>query len=82
MAKYCQEKYERTTAGQPAEVIVYWTQNKHDHDASLISAVARRMGEVHGDEWRVRANSYQSNQSSPPVNGVDLHELFPGGHPD
>lgn len=80
MASYCQEKYEDPTAG--TEVIVYWVQNKHVHDASMISKIAARLGEVHGGVWSVRASSYQSNQSSPPVNGVDLKELFPGGRLD
>ncbi|HEU0013785.1 MAG TPA: hypothetical protein VFQ45_08880 [Longimicrobium sp.] len=74
MAKYCQEKFEELNDG--TEVIVYWRQDQHNHDASFISDVARQLGVVRGGNWQVRKNSYQSNLSSPPDNGVDRAELF------
>ena len=66
MAKYCIEKFE---AGAD-ERKVYWRQDKHVHDAALITTIKQWLGThypVAGSQWDVRANSYRSNQSSPPT---------------
>jgi hypothetical protein len=61
MASYCREKYERTD-GQ--EKVVCWKQNKHVHDGALIVAIEQFLNGQFGGVWTVRANSYQSEQSS------------------
>ena len=65
MPKYCIEKFESGSN----EVKVYWKQNKHVHDATLITAIEKALGKEKGGKWKVRANSYQSNQSSTPIGG-------------
>lgn len=73
MAKYCTEKFERESDGR--EVIVCWRQDKHVHDASLITTIERWLaGAVGAGIWKVRANSYQSNQSNCPDRSVE----YPG----
>ncbi|NTX11983.1 hypothetical protein HUA74_33485 [Myxococcus sp. CA051A] len=68
MPKYCREKFENSTTGK--EVWVCWQQDKHVHDASLITTIAQWLGTNQGGVWQVRANSYQSNQSSPGENDL------------
>ncbi|MGY2489910.1 hypothetical protein [Cupriavidus sp. CP313] len=68
MPKYCQEKFTETTNG--AEVKVCWRQDKHVHDATLITAIELWLQAERGGQWRVRANSYQSNQSSCSVDAI------------
>lgn len=70
MAKYCQEKFERTSDGK--EIIVCWRQDKHVHDATLITTIEQRLGQEQGGQWQVRANSYKSNLQSCPTNAVEL----------
>ena len=59
MASYCREKFENTTG---TEKWVCWRQDKHVHDATLITTIAQWLGNTQGGTWSVRANSYQSNQ--------------------
>lgn len=63
MAKYCIEKFE---AGAE-ERKVYWRQDKHVHDASMITDIEKWLDETDPQSvsWTVRANSYQSNQPEP-----------------
>ncbi|MFY2563162.1 hypothetical protein ACN469_36540 [Corallococcus terminator] len=68
MPKYCREKFENTTTG--AEVWVCWQQDKHVHDATLITTIAQWLGTNQGGSWQVRVNTYQSNQSSPGLNDL------------
>lgn len=64
MASYCIEKFENGAL----EARVYWKCNKHVHDAQLITAIAAWLDLTQPPAgWTVRANSYQSNQSSPPT---------------
>lgn len=63
MAKYCTEKFENTTTG--AEILVYWRQDKHVHNAAMITSIKQWLGQNHGGTWDVRANSFQSNQNEP-----------------
>ena len=69
MAKYCQEKFEREDTG--AEQSVCWRQDKHVHDAAMITAVEKWLGQQQGGTWSVRANSYQSNLQSCSVNALE-----------
>lgn len=71
MAKYCIEKFESDTG---LEKKVWWRQDKHVHDAGFISTIKQRLATRFGGNWDVRVNSYESNQSSPPVGGVDYQE--------
>lgn len=68
MPKYCVEKFENTTG---AEKKVYWRQDKHVHNAAMITGVKQWLGQQYGGTWDVRANSYESNQSNTPINGVE-----------
>ncbi len=64
MATYCIEKFENGAR----EMRVYWKCNKHVHDATLITAIARWLDRDYAPAgWTVRRNSYQSGQSSAPV---------------
>ena len=63
MASYCTEKFENTSTGK--EVLVYWRQDKHEHNASMITGVKQWLANQHGGTWEVRANSFQSNQNEP-----------------
>lgn len=66
---YCIENFQNTASG--VMVRVYWRCNKHVHDATLITRVAIWLGTTLGGTWGVRQGSYRSNQSSPPVNGLE-----------
>lgn len=76
MPKYDIEKFENPLMpNQPAGVPerkVYWRSNKHVHNAAMITAIKQWLGTTfpppapHVGGWDVRANSYRSNQSSPP----------------
>lgn len=68
MAKYCQEKFENERG---EEKLVCWRQDKHVHDAGMITAVQQWLATEYGGTWSVRANSYQSNQSSCPDRAVE-----------
>lgn len=72
MAKYCVEKFEANT-GQ--EKVICWRQDKHVHDASLITTIEQKLQATYGGAWSVRANSYRSNQQSCPANSVDYDDL-------
>ncbi|MBO6867619.1 MAG: hypothetical protein VXZ18_16175 [Pseudomonadota bacterium] len=63
MAKYCIEKFE---SGMQ-EKKVYWRQDKHVHNAALITQIEIWLGQNYPQPtaWTVRANSYQSNQNEP-----------------
>ncbi|WDU63101.1 hypothetical protein LRS56_00450 [Pseudomonas poae] len=61
MASYCQEKFESNTG---AEKRVCWRQDKHVHNAALITTIAIWLGNQYGGTWTVRAGSYESNKSS------------------
>ena len=65
MAKYNTQKFE---AGAQ-ERRVFWRQDKHHHDATVITAIAqwldRTYPQPNGVKWTVRANSYRSNQNAP-----------------
>jgi len=61
MAKYCIEKFERDN-GQ--ELSVCWRQDKHVHNATLITTIETTLQANRGGTWSVRANSYRSNQSN------------------
>lgn len=63
MALYCVEKFERTDSG--VEKIVYWRQDKHIHNTSFINTIERKLGVNYGGIWRVRVNSFRSNQPEP-----------------
>lgn len=65
MPKYCKQKFENTQTGE--ERIYYWRQDKHVHDATIQTDIAKWLG----PEWSPRTNSYQSGLSSPPVNGIE-----------
>lgn len=69
MAKYCTEKFERMSDGQ--ERVVCWRQDKHVHNASLITDIEQWLSQRLTGMWHVRVNSYQSNQSTCPVNSID-----------
>ena len=73
MAKYCTEKFENNKTG--TEVIVCWRQDKHVHDATLITTIAKKLGTSKGGTWSVRVNSYRSNQSSCPAKAVEYDDL-------
>ena len=73
MAKYCIEKFERSDTGK--EQIVYWRQDKHVHDATLITTIEKGLSATYQGTWSVRANSYRSNQSNYPESAVDLQDL-------
>lgn len=71
MPKYDIEKFENGNIPNPPAGVnerkVYWQANKHFHNAALISTIAKWLDvEYPPAGWTVRANSYQSNQSSPP----------------
>lgn len=63
MGKYFIEKFE---AGME-ERKVHWRQDKHVHDASMITAIEKWLDATVPQpvKWTVRANSYQSNQNEP-----------------
>ena len=63
MAKYCIEKYESGIH----EKKVYWRQDKHVHDATMITDIEQWLDQTYPQTtpWTVRANSYQSNQNAP-----------------
>jgi hypothetical protein len=69
MAKYCQEKFVNQENGN--ELIVCWRQDKHVHDASLITTIEQWLQNNHGSNWEVRANSYQSNLQSCSLKAVE-----------
>jgi hypothetical protein len=73
MAKYCSEKFQEQKTG--SEVIVCWRQDKHVHDASLITTIAKKLGTSKGGTWTVRSKSYQSNLSTCPINSVEYQDL-------
>lgn len=69
MPKYDIEKFE---AGA-TERKVYWKSTKHTHNGAMITAIKQWLDAnyaVPGSSWDVRANSYQSNQSSPPTDAT------------
>lgn len=68
MATYCNEKFEDTTG---KEKIVCWRQDKHVHNAALITTLAQWLGTQLGGTWSVRANSYQSGQQKCPLNSLE-----------
>ncbi|MBD9460645.1 hypothetical protein IB241_23420 [Pseudomonas sp. PDM05] len=68
MASYCQEKF--TQDGTMTELKVCWRQDKHVHDATLITTIAIWLGTTQGGTWTVRANSYESNKQSCSVGAV------------
>lgn len=70
MAKYCQEKFEHTTTGE--ERWVYWRQDKHVHDATMITKIETWLGVNQGGTWTVRANSFMSHQSAVPMQATAL----------
>lgn len=72
MAKYCTEKFENTSG---SEKKVCWRQDKHVHDATLITTIEQKLGTAYGGTWSVRANSYQSNLQSCPTGSVDYDSL-------
>ena len=69
MAKYCQEKF--TQNGTGTEQKVCWRQDKHVHNAALITTIAIWLGVTQGGIWVVRANSYESNKSSCSIDAVE-----------
>jgi hypothetical protein len=73
MATYAKQKFEKGAE----EKIVYWRQDKHVHNANLISEIARRLGVTYGGTWTVRVNSYESGISKEPTgaNVVELKDL-------
>lgn len=73
MAFYCAEKFER--AGSFQELSVCWRQDRHVHDARLITTIERKLGDNRGGTWCVRANSYRSHLSSPPLNAVMYDDI-------
>lgn len=70
MAKYCQEKF--TEASNGTEVKVCWRQDKHVHDATLITTIELWLQAQRGGQWGVRPGSYESNLSSCAVNAVSF----------
>ncbi|WP_339428203.1 MULTISPECIES: hypothetical protein [unclassified Pseudomonas] len=62
MATFCQEKFEQTPGG--AEKKVCWRQDKHVHNATLITAIEIWLAGQFGGKWTVRANSYESGKQS------------------
>lgn len=69
MARYCTEKFERLSDGR--EQLVCWRQDKHVHNANMITGVEQWLSVQLTGMWRVRANSYRSNQSNCPQNAVE-----------
>jgi hypothetical protein len=75
MASYDIEKFEINNTNPvlpnfPSERKVYWVQNKHVHNAAMITSVKQWLDQEFphpANKWNVRKNSYQSKQSSPPV---------------
>ena len=69
MASYCIEKFERQADG--LEQVVCWRQDKHVHNASLITTIKQWLSLTQTGLWEVRANSYRSNQQTCPQNSLD-----------
>jgi len=73
MATYCAEKFENNTTG--VEQVVCWRQDKHVHDATLITDIEKKLGVQFGNVWAVRANSYRSGLQSCPDRSTDYGDL-------
>lgn len=60
MAKYYQQKFED---GNGREVVVCWRQDKHVHNAGIISVIQKWLATQQGGTWTVRSNSYKPASS-------------------
>ncbi len=71
MPKYNIEKFANDNIANPPAGIperkVYWLATKHKHNAAEITAIAKWLDVNYLPVgWKVRSNSFESSQSSPP----------------
>ncbi len=71
MPKYAIEKFENSAIPNPPAGVperkVYWVATKHVHNAAMITDIAKWLDTNYPLKgWKVRKNSFQSNQPSAP----------------